>query len=120
MNRDEAIKELQGWRSTAIFDGEKAQSMKEANPALDEALGLAIEALKTRNFGEWKVYKDCEGKQTQYTCPFCNLKEKYFAWKPKYCEECGARLYIPNTAAAEPCDNDCEHCDWATCPKEDI
>ena len=50
MNRDEAIKELQGWRSTAIFDGEKAQSMKEANPALDEALGLAIEAMQP-----WRV-----------------------------------------------------------------
>mgnify|MGYP007133733619 CR=1 FL=1 len=22
-------------------------------------------------------------------------------------------------AAADPCDNDCEHCDWATCPKEE-
>ena len=21
--------------------------------------------------------------------------------------------------AADPCDNDCEHCDWATCPKEE-
>lgn len=50
MNRDEAIKELQGWRLTAIFDGEKAQSMKEANPALDEALGLAIEAMQP-----WRV-----------------------------------------------------------------
>ena len=50
MNRDEAIKELQGWRSTAIFDGEKAQSMKEANPELDEALGLAIEAMQP-----WRV-----------------------------------------------------------------
>lgn len=50
MNRDEAIKELQGWRSPAIFDGEKAQSMKEANPALDEALGLAIEAMQP-----WRV-----------------------------------------------------------------
>lgn len=31
-----------------------------------------------------------------------------------------ARLVkIEEPAAADICDNDCEHCDWATCPKED-
>lgn len=48
MSRDEAIKELQGWRSAAVFDGYKERTMKEANPALDEALGMAIEALDER------------------------------------------------------------------------
>ena len=30
-----------------------------------------------------------------------------------------ARAFRDDEEAAEPCDNDCEHCDWATCPKEE-
>lgn len=95
MSRDEAIKKLQGWRSAAVFDGYKEWKMKEANPALDEALGMAIEALNAQKSGVWKVYRDCEGKQTQYECPFCDMSSTFFAWQPKYCDNCGARLTIP-------------------------
>lgn len=76
MNRDEAIKELQGWRSTAIFDGEKAQSMKEVNPELAEALEMAIEALKEnealRLLIDWAV--DCD-------FGYDNMPEEYEKYK---------------------------------------
>lgn len=30
-----------------------------------------------------------------------------------------ARAFRDDDETSEPCDNDCEHCDWATCPKEE-
>ena len=32
----------------------------------------------------------------------------------EFCEVVNA---TPTVIEADPCDNDCEHCDWVTCPK---
>ena len=96
MNRCEAIRELQGWRSTAIFDGDKAQSMRQTNPALDEALSLAIDALKERKTGKWvAAQKDgCVTYSNAYRqCTSCN--ERVFLGNTmRYCPNCGAKMEV--------------------------
>lgn len=90
MTKQEAIAELKAIKSFEISEyGE--ENCEETLEALD----MAIEALNVRKVGAWKVYRDCEGKQTQYECPFCNDSSTHFYWEPKYCNNCGARLTIP-------------------------
>ena len=90
MTRDDAIKEIDNLRN----DIGSAYDDADQSP-MWYALGMAIEALNARKSGVWKVYRDCEGKQTQYECPFCDMSATHFAWQPKYCDSCGARLTIP-------------------------
>lgn len=37
----------------------------------------------------------------------------------QWCEENRKHKYKKQELKTEPCDGDCEHCDWATCPKEE-
>lgn len=99
MTKQEAIAELKAIKSFEISEYGEVNCEETL-----EALDMAIEALNAQKSGVWKVYRDCEGKQTQYECPFCDMSETYFAWKPKYCDSCGARLTIPEMeeAADEP------------------
>ena len=68
--------------------------------------------LTERKTGKWIDHSE----DGYAECPLCghlttcegNIEDLH------YCFWCGARL-----TAADPCDNDCEHCDWATCPKEE-
>lgn len=47
-------------------------------------------------------------------CPYTDKPCKN-AWDCAHCEvETEERLW------AEDCDNDCEHCEWATCPKMEV
>lgn len=54
-----------------------------------------------------------------YKCPYTD-KPCYHDWECKTCEvelEEVEWLNTDNNTAIEICDNDCEHCEWATCPK---
>ena len=61
MTGKEAIQELQGWRDLAEYDGVSSFSMQEVNPVLDEALKIAIDAIKENDalklLVDWAV--DC-------------------------------------------------------------
>lgn len=47
-----------------------------------------------------------------YRCSECCA---FNADKDNYCPNCGARMI--ESEKGNICDNDCEHCDWVTCPK---
>ena len=91
MTRKKAIKELKGWRSVAIFDGEKQQSMKEVNPKLDEALNMAIEALNEKKVGIWAIRKSKTSGVLFYHCSCCEWCNTHWV-KYQYCPICGARM----------------------------
>lgn len=70
----------------------------------------------------WQIetYNSSTRRWTQHGSPRKDFAAAYK--KIASLQETGnkARLVkIEEPAAADICDNDCEHCDWATCPKED-
>lgn len=52
-----------------------------------------------------------------YKCPYTD-KPCYNNWECKGCDVEAEELKWLNCNGAE-CDDDCEHCDWVTCPKEE-
>ena len=50
-------------------------------------------------------------KLLRYRCPYT---DRPCYNNSDYCQSCGEKILSVN---AEICDNDCEHCEWATCPK---
>lgn len=112
MTKDDAIKEIDNLRN----DIGSAYDDADQSP-MWYALGMAIEALQERKTGKWIDHRE-EG---YIECPLCGHLTTCWGGIEDlhYCFWCGERLTIPNTEAADPCDNDCEHCDRATCPKED-
>ena len=72
------------------------------NERVDEALNMAIEALEYEQQRQEDIYK----------CQYCfgEVHKNYI-----YCPFCGERI----EALDQVCGNDCEHCEWVTCPKMD-
>lgn len=45
--------------------------------------------------GRWIVETDCEGKTRRCICDRCGFKTGRYTWEnPKYCENCGAKMYL--------------------------
>ena len=51
----------------------------------------------------------------KYACSSRNHPSGWRWWKRKNSKDVRRRL--KKEGAEDVCDNDCEHCDWATCPK---
>ena len=78
-------------KENKLIELEEEKKLKDLNEILRE-VNESIKRIVNTPYGKWKIYTDCEGKNTRYTCPFCEHRRETFAYIPKFCEECGADM----------------------------
>ena len=88
MTREEAIKNLE----IVLDSAENRCARNIVIPELEEALKIAIEALKVPKQGEWKYNPDCENDEMQavFYCSICN--QGAYSRLDNFCPNCGARM----------------------------
>lgn len=88
VKKDNAVFWLKQIKERYIKGGDE-----EFDRCREEAIDMAIEALKEYKTGKWIVqpspfYKDT----TIYICPFCKSRYKRNSWAvPKFCQDCGMK-----------------------------
>lgn len=71
----------------------------------------SMPTIEERKTGKW-IFGETMG-HSWMKCSECCVSQDGQTACFTYCPNCGAKM----EGAEDVCDNDCEHCDWATCPK---